>query len=842
MRAEHWHQVTEIFHAARERDPVQRVTFLAEACRGDPTLRQEVEAMLAAHDDAGRFGKTPLVTSLSGLAQRSSVGGTHLAPGSRLGPYQIVSLLGAGGMGQVYRAFDPRLHREIAIKVASERFSERFHREVRAVATLNHPNICTLHDVGPNYLVTELVEGETLRECLRRALSIERSFVIARQVLEALRAAHHAGIVHRDLKPENIMVRFDGYVKVLDFGLAKRVQASHVVQTESAVTTETRVRQNTDDVETQRISAPNQILGTVAYMSPEQILGHEIDQRSDLFAFGIICYEMLTGQHPWLLRSPEDTMHAILHDDPPPIQTTSPMHTELATILQRLLRKNPAERYSSAEAVLEALGSGATLQASSPPTWASPTPLRSIAVLPFVFFSEVEERKAFSLGFADALITVLGRLEDITVLPTSAILNYAAGTDPGLICRDLGVRYVLQANIQKLGTHWRVSVQLFDSAAQRVVFSEKYDFTREDVFEVQDEIGLRVVESLQNQFPVAIRKSRDRYSSDPQAYSEFMSGLQESYSDRPEALHSAIQHLASAVERDPKFALAHATLSYVCMNMHFTLDTDRTWLQKAEHHCRRALTLDPALPEGHFAQAYILWSPAKNFQHADAIAALEEVLALQPNFEHAHNRLGSICLHIGRLHEAQAAFEQGQRSNPKNFLSHNVNWVHLFRGDFARAQEGVEVWLRESPGHKYALWFRPLPTLLTGDMDLADQQLTEALRQLPDEPLILSLQGLLHARRGKSDPALQCVRRALDFARSFGHTHHTYYQIASVYAVLGERDKAMVWLERSADTGFACWPFFQLDPHLESLRNEPEFNRLVDNLQREFGVLKIERL
>lgn len=843
MRAERWHQITEIFHAARARDPAQRGGFLAEACRGDPTLRQEVEAMLAGHDDAGQFWDRALLTTLSSLEGDSSPSVTHLAPGSQLGPYEIVSLLGTGGMGQVYRAFDPRLHREIAIKVASECFSERFHREVRAVATLNHPNICTLHDVGPNYLVTELVEGETLRECLRRTLPIERSLVIAKQVLEALRAAHHAGIVHRDLKPENIMVRFDGYVKVLDFGLAKQIPTSHVVQAESTATKDsTLVGRNTEDIEDQRISAPNQILGTVGYMSPEQIQGHEIDPRSDLFSFGIIVYEMLTGEHPWLHRSPADTLHAILQDDPPPIPATSPMHTELAAVVQKLLRKSPAERYPSAEAVLEAVSGGAPLQSSSTPAWASPTPLTSIAVLPFVFLSEVEERKAFSLGFADALITMLGRLDDMTVLPTSAILSYAAGTDPVRICRDLGVRYVLQANIQKLGAHWRVSVQLFDSVAQKVVFSEKYDFTREDVFDVQDEIGLRVVESLQNRFPAAIRKSRDRYSSDPQAYSEFISGLQESYSDRPEALRSAVQHLSSAVERDPKFALAHATLSYVCMNMHFTVDPDRTWLQRAEHHCRRALALDPALPEGHFAQAYILWSPAKNFQHADAIAALEEVLALQPNFEHAHNRLASICLHIGRLQEAQAAFEQGQRSNPRNLLSHNINWVHLFSGDFARAREGVEVWLQESPGHRYALWFRPQPALLTGDLDLAGHQLAEALSQLPDEPLIVSLQGLLYARRQQGDLALQCVRRALDFARSFGHTHHTYYQIASVYAVLGETDKALVWLERSADTGFACWPFFQLDPHLESLYKESEFTRLVANLQREFGALKIERL
>ena len=200
--------------------------------------------------------------SVMDAKERPDADVTGLAPGSQLGPYQILSLLGAGGMGQVYKAFDPRLHREIAIKIAAERFSERFDREVRAIATLNHPNICTIHDVGPNYLVTELVDGETLRDWFRRALPIERSLEIARQVLEALRAAHRAGIVHRDLKPENVMVRSDGYVKVLDFGLAARMPASRLLEAESIATTDSPlIAFGTTDVDQRRLSLPGQILG-----------------------------------------------------------------------------------------------------------------------------------------------------------------------------------------------------------------------------------------------------------------------------------------------------------------------------------------------------------------------------------------------------------------------------------------------------------------------------------------------------------------------------------------------------------------------------------------------------
>jgi non-specific serine/threonine protein kinase len=837
---ERWREITEIFHAARERDPARREAFVAEACRDDPTLRREVEAMLAGLDRAGQFGETPLFASSSRPEPTAPLDVIELAPGAQLGPYQVLGLLGAGGMGQVYKAFDPRLRREIAIKIAAERFSERFEREARAIATLNHPNICTIHDVGPNYLVTELVDGETLADWFGRALPIERNLEIARQVLEALRAAHRAGIVHRDLKPDNVMVRADGYVKVLDFGLAARIPTPRGLRGESVVTTDsTVIALTTDDSDTRRLSRPGQILGTIPYMSPEQIQGHDVDQRSDLFAFGIIFYEMLTGRHPWPRSSPVDTLHAILHDDPPAIHAASLMHAELAAIVRKLLRKSPAERYQVADAVLEALGSRTASRGTLTTNVAGPTPLTSIAVLPFVFLSGVEESKGLELGFADALITMLGRLDDMTVLPTSAILNYAAGADPARACRDLGTRHLLQGNVQKLGSRWRVSMHLFDAMLQKSISSDQYDFALDDVFEVQDEIGRQVVESLRRRFPTAAPKSRDRYSSDPDAYNEFMAGLRESYADRPDTLESAIDHLSAAVERDPEFGLAHAWLSFVSMNVHFEFDPRPTLLEKAEHHCRRALMLDPSLPEAHLAQAWILWSPARGFQHLEAIAALEQVLAVQPNLERAHNRMSAICAHIGRLHESFLAHERARRSNPKTRTA-NLEFFYLYSGDFARAEEAGEALIRERPGSSLAVYFHPQPPMLSGDLDLAEHRVAEGLELFPEDSYYVSLQGMLHARRNQTGHALECVRRALEVPRSFGHTHHVYYQIACVYSVLGDTDKAMAWLERSVDTGFACWPFFKRDPHLELLREKAEFKRLVADLEYKYTPLKIQ--
>jgi eukaryotic-like serine/threonine-protein kinase len=331
MNAERWVQLKKIFSAAQGKPPVEQLEIVHALAEGDEELELAAKDLLAADASAGLFLQMP-------AADLHSNG---LASGARLGPYQILGLLGEGGMGKVYRAIDTRLGRAVAIKISAEQFSKRFEQEARAISALNHPNICTLYDVGPNYLVAELVEGETLRDWLQHTSALDRRLEIIRQVFEALRAAHCAGIVHRDLKPQNIMVRFDGYVKVLDFGLAKQLPTARSASRDSVAPDET--------------SIPGQIVGTVAYMSPEQIQGHPIDQRSDLFSAGIILYEMLTGMHPWPRASMVDTLHAILHDDLPAVHTAEPSGERLAPIVNKLLSKNPAERYSLAEGVLEAL-------------------------------------------------------------------------------------------------------------------------------------------------------------------------------------------------------------------------------------------------------------------------------------------------------------------------------------------------------------------------------------------------------------------------------------------------------------------------------------------------------
>lgn len=749
--------------------------------------------------------------------------------------YRIVEKIGGGGMGVVFKAEDIKLGRPVALKFLPDEFSgnqqvlQRFQREARTTSALNHPHILTVYEVGEDkgtlFIATELVEGQTLRELLRGALSCDQALAFAKQILEALSSAHRAGVVHRDLKPENIMARPDGHIKLLDFGLAKLLPSPMAGPGENT------------DVD---LTKSGQMMGTVRYMSPEQILGESIDCRSDLFSFAIIFYEMVCGRHPWQGTSAVDILHAILHEEPRSIlQGTAGACKNLPPVMEKALQKNPSNRYQRADEFLAAL-SGISSPSSAMPAPREEDSSSSLAVLPFLFLSDIEEKESLSLGFADALITTLGNLEDLVVPPTAAILQYPGGSDPVAVSRAMRVRHVLQGSIQRLGPHWRVSVQLFDSHARKIVFAEKYDFTLPDIFEIQDEISKRVAEALARKFRRSAPRSRDRYTTDPGAYGEFLEGLRDSYSEDLESLNSAIAALERAITADPKFALAHATLSYVCTGKYFGFDPRRTWIDKAEYHCQQGLDLDPELPEAHLAKAYILWSQATNFRHAEAIAEILKGLALQPNLDHAHNRLGTICAHIGRLKEARRAYEKARLVNPQNLANHNIAQSYLWDGDLESAERELDAWARESPQNKYLLWFRPQPALFRGDLESAKKHVAAALVLLPDEPLMISLNGLLFALHQDTGPALDCVHRACESPRSFGHTHHTHYQIACTYAVLGQPGKAFEWLERTIDGGFACWPLFQRDPCLKTLHDAPEFRGTVSRLEREFGQVKIE--
>jgi len=634
-----------------------------------------------------------------------------LTPGARLGPYQILGLLGEGGMGKVYRGLDTRLDRAVAIKICAGQFSNRFEREARAISALNHPHICTLYDVGPNYMITELVEGETLRDWLKRAPAVERSVEIARQVLQALSAAHRAGIVHRDLKPQNIMVRSDGYVKVLDFGLAKRIPAPGGIQTESTVSMD--------------VSHPGQILGTIAYMSPEQILGQEVDQRSDLFAFGIILYEMLTRRHPWPRASSVDTLHAILHDAPPAIEADSTWGVVLAPMVWKLLSKDPADRYPFAEAVLDALASRPV--SGSATAIAKGKTAASIAVLPFANMSADKENEYFSDGLAEEIITALARVPGMKITGrTSSFFFRGKDIEFGEIGRRLNVEHILEGSVRKAGNRIRVTAQLIKVTDGFHLWSERYDREMTDIFAIQDEITQAIAEALRLRLsPDA--EARPRHEPNLRAYEAYLKARAHWFKGTSESQALFKESVDQAIELDAGFALPYMLLGgHYSMLAHLGIRPARDVIPLARAAEEEALRLDPSLPE---AQALLgVWAGTFSYDWNEADRRWRLAMAREPVSRDVRFWYGNhYLLPIGRPAEAVEAMAWGLEGDPLNLL---------YRSALAR-------------GLRHA-----------GRLEDAEAELRKVLDLDENFPLALGILGAICVQQGRFEEALALTERA----------------------------------------------------------------------------------
>ena len=461
----------------------------------------------------------------------------------------------------------------------------------------------------------------------------------------------------------------------------------------------------------------------------------------------------------------------------------------------------------------------------------------SIAVLPLLLLEKAADDQGLCLGFADALVSLLGNLSGVDVLPTSAVLNLPLDLTPSQIASRLGVRFVVHGAVQLSKGQWRLSLEMLDTYLQRPSFTKKCDIDMDRLAGLESDLAKQISRALNRPYSPAVVEQRPRYSRDPMAYAEFMRGYRITASGDASMMDQASHHLTHAVTRDPMFALAHATLSFACTTRHFEFDPASVWLEKAEFHCRRALEIDANLPEGHVARAFLLWGPSKNFQHLEAISDLKRALLLQNNLPHAYNRLGTILAHVGLLDHAREMFERGRPFQPRKAVSPSIVQVYVWGQEYDLARQQIQLWRAESPANKYQLYFAPFPAMMIGDWKEASRLMDEALRLEPNDPLIMSLQGLLHALMGNQEAAIDCVTRACSSPKSFGHAHHTYHQIACALALTGRRETAFEWLERSVSTGFACWPFFLKDPCLASLRSLPEFELLITALQAKYPDL-----
>jgi len=509
-----------------------------------------------------------------------------LAAGIRLGPYEILAPIGAGGMGEVYRARDTRLERTVAIKVLPERLTNdsralaRFEREAKAVAALSHPNILSIHDFethqGIRYAVTELLDGATLREHLEGgAVTSRKAVEYALQISQGLAAAHEKGIVHRDLKPENVFVTRSGHVKILDFGLARAVAPSGAESGANAPTLEGGTE-------------PGTVLGTVGYMSPEQVRGHPADSRSDIFSFGTVLYEMLTGRRAFRADSAVETMNAILTEEPAEFSTAGArsLPPGLERIVRRCLEKDSGQRFQDARDLgfaIEAVSGLTASEAAPPPPTETPSGKRSVAVLLFKDLARNPENAHLGLGLADATITELATVRSLVVRPTAAILRYQdRSVDPQQAGRELGVEAVVDGSFQRSGSRLRVTVQLVSTTDGRPLWGTKIDSSLDDIFEMQDHVSRKIAEALQVELtPSEERRLARAARPVGRAYELYLKGRSLLFTETLEACNAAIEAFEEARDVDPKFALAWAGLAAAYARMELAFEPERDWLDWA---------------------------------------------------------------------------------------------------------------------------------------------------------------------------------------------------------------------------------------------------------------------
>ena len=708
--------------------------------------------------------------------------------GASLGPYVVVAPLGAGGMGEVYRARDERLGRDVAVKVLPAGLAgdperlRRFANEARAAAAISHPNVLAVYDVetaGTPYVVFELLEGETLREHLSGgALAPARAVEVAAQVARGLAAAHEKGIVHRDLKPDNVFLTRDGLVKILDFGLARVLDPPSAPELTAAPTLER--------------TAAGVVLGTSGYMSPEQVRGLPADPRSDLFALGILLYEMLSGLRAFARPSLAESSAAILRDDPP--VPGRPLPPGLELVVRRCLAKRPDERFPSAREVLfalEAVGSGSDPVA--PP--AAPAP-PSLAVLPFADLSPARDQEYFCDGLAEELIAALGRLEGVRVASrTSSFQFRGTGTDVRAIGERLGVGAVLEGSVRRAGERLRVDVRLVGAADGYPLWSERFDRRMEDVFAIQEEIAERVAGALRVVLTERDRTAlQSRRSSSPQAYELYLQARRALGGLRD--LRLALPLLERALELDPDFALAHAGLAEVSHWLYSWFGSRPEDLRRAEESSRRALEKAPELAETHVARAATL---ALTRRFDEAAVAFEAAIERNPQLWEAYWLYGRMRFAQGLAADAERLWEKAMAVRPEDYqVPILISMVYEARG---RPQDVEETQWK--------------------GIELARRQLA---RDPGDLRAMYLCAGAL-VQRGRREEGLRLLDRVLSVARG---DPSVLYNAACVYARAGKREEAIAALQECVRAGWYNRDWMAHDSDFDSIRDDPRFRAMIE--------------
>jgi len=765
-------------------------------------------------------------------------------PGRTLGRYRIDSLIGAGGMGRVYRAFDPTLGRHVAIKILPpelihdrERL-ERFIREARTASALNHPNVVTIYEIGSegesHFIAMELLDGETLRDRISRGkLDLKQTIDIGAQIADGIATAHAAGIVHRDLKPENVIVTSSGFVKVLDFGLAK-LRAG--------------VGQMSEDEPTAvQLTASAVVLGTAGYMSPEQAQGKATDHRSDIFSLGCILYELVTQHRAFRGESSVETLHKIIHEEPPAPNTS----IELQRIIRKCLVKNPNERYQSAKdlaidlrnlrsgfesrglpgtrniwvvALLVVLIISGIVTSLRRVTPAKPaTASRSLAILPFRTLAAQTDDQFLALGMADALITRLAQVHGLIVRPTSSVLKYSSAADPLVAGREQKVDSVVDGRLQHVGNRIRVSVQLLRVNDGSSIWADHFDERFSDVFALQDAISERVARAL-----VASLTSEEherltrRYTENLEAYQLYLRGRYFWERRTVDSLHKSIDYYQQAMASDPSYALAYSGLadSYNMLGAFSVLSPSEAY-PKSKAAAAKALEIDPELGQAEVAKSFATylydrdWNAAeRGFKHA-----LEE----DPNYGPGHQWYAVCLASRGRFDEARREIRRAVDVDPLSLIINSVvAWIeYLSRNPeaaMAAAKRVIELDPKFPNAHNYLA--QAYASLGRYDDAYTEFQTAGGLLGVS----YMGYAGFVLARGGHASEARALLAQIQERSRQ---RYVSPYNEALVRLGLGQKQEAITLLEQAADQHYPWAIHYSVEPVLDSLRSEPRFKLLL---------------
>lgn len=896
MTPNQWFKIKMAVQEALELAPEERARFLDGRCGEDDLVRSEAAALLRASENIGDFIEAP--PAIPGLViEKTAPMPARLPPGSSIGRYTIGTLIGEGGMGEVYLSADPRLKRKVAVKVlpaalaADEERLRRFEQEAQAASALNHPNIITIFEIGEsdglNYIATEYIEGETLSDrMIRRSLDLQDVLDIATQISSALQAAHKAGIVHRDIKPDNVMIRPDGLVKILDFGIAKLTD-QHPFEGGDGSTAK---KPDTN---------PGVVIGTASYMSPEQARGLAVDARTDIWSLGVVLYEMVGGRSPFKGATLTDTIVAIIEKDPPPLKSVTARRIpgRLEAVIRKALQKKPDERYQTTgeigvdiDAIRKGFESGETARSAAgedPPAtqvlerrvtapreaaasrgvgneraiaaalvlavalagvfglywmyWrgaAGRAPgIRSLAVLPLKSLDSATDY--LGLGVADALIRRMSQTGKVVVRPTTSVRRFINENIDSLeAARQLGVDAILDGTFQRSSDRLRVSVELVRVADGSLLWSDSFDMRAADIFTLQDNVAQQLASRLQLRLdPAQTERLSRRSTSNPEAYEYYVKGMysldqrQFGKAAKPQ-LESTIALFKRAVDADPDYALARAQLAFCYAWMAVFVEPEQSWVDSAKEQLAQAERLDAQLPETRVVRHMILYSVFEGYKIEEAINELKAAQQLDPSV--GHLELGHLYIHIGLEDMAEAAFERALEIDPTSeHIKSNI------RGDYAIVFD-YDKWLAT---HRKYFDGKPDVRYLmgVGRLDEAETMLKEELSKNPNDPGLKRRKAILDAVKGDFAVAESEVAIIRDQLRVKNlQYHHVTYDIACVYALMGRTEEAVKWLRETAETGFPSYTLFQRDRFLDPIRKTPEFTEFIGQMRTRFERYRTE--